>query len=1079
MNVLTWLETASFARGDFALQLTVTLLHFLWQGLAIALVVFFAVQTMSLASARARYVVSFAGLLLMAACAPVTFSVVTWPQIEAADAGAMASATLQAEEQPELVIVDRSTVPLIAETDISSTLSIASTVDSPPPSASREPAPATPAANDSETTNASPLTRYAPFAAIAYLLGVAFMLVRLALALCGGQRLRQSAKPVDHPGVLLIVRQQARRIGLKVAPLVCYCERVAVPVVVGILRPTILLPASLVSGLTPDQLQALITHELSHIRRCDLVANLAQRVIESLLFFHPAVWYVSRRVSAERENCCDDLVVSAGCDRVQYAGTLIRVAEAYAALNDIGASSHASALAANGKGSTEFNRRIVRLLYGESRVRLSRGGTLVVLLVLVAVLIGPTAAPPKIELLFADEQRGVGDSGQDTPDKLQIAARLDLYGDPLPDGAVMRLGTTRLRHPWRSSCAAFSPDGRLLASGGNRSVVLWDASTGKRVRKLEVGSDAQQDSHSITFSPDGKQLAVGGRSGSIRVFAVPDGKELFRKGHTGGGEIAVAYFPGGDTLASFGGNGDVVLWDAATGAEQTKFQHGFARRSDDIQLAISPDGSLVAASSESGIRIWNVETEMPLTYIAKAHDRMVTGLAFSSDGETLYSSGTRLVLVGGNDAAIQHAKALSQIRTWDVKTGKLADELIKDEEGHLAGVTLGSDGGSLITVSEREVVLFDLALGDVLRVFELPEHRRRVLNEDIALSKNGKTLAVSMGENAIQLLDLVSGQSQIPITDAHESLVRAVAYSPDGGRIVTGSSDGTVRIWDSTTGGQIRLLDYSETCMNLMSVVFSPDGETVAAAGNYSDGLSETTGAVKLWNAASGDVLREFQLNGRTYFSLAFSSNGEMLAAALMEDFFAHERGEVLDCPIHVFHTDTGKPLMELKGHRRTVTAVAFSTDDQTLVSLADGEGARRWRLRDGNLLESIPTSGGNTAAVSHGATTVVTSRGDWGETLTITNFATGKVVSSFDGIRSGFGAHALDISNDGRLVVSGCQGDTVYVWDMATGEQLLEIPSPDANVFALAFDPTGERVVTGMNDGTALVWDVSAAAVR
>jgi hypothetical protein len=206
MNAFPWLDLAGFTLGDFALRLTVTLLHFLWQGLVIALVVFIATQTMSQASARARYAVSFAGLLLMAACVPVTFALLTRPQVEAADARTTAASTLLADEKLEATIVAPLTPSLVAEADTSNTSSIESTVGSLPQPSSREPVPSTSLEDASHATRARLLTRLAPMAAMAYLLGVAFMLTRLACALCGGQRLRKSAIPVSDPGILLIVR---------------------------------------------------------------------------------------------------------------------------------------------------------------------------------------------------------------------------------------------------------------------------------------------------------------------------------------------------------------------------------------------------------------------------------------------------------------------------------------------------------------------------------------------------------------------------------------------------------------------------------------------------------------------------------------------------------------------------------------------------------------------------------------------------------------------------------------------------------------------------------------------------------
>jgi beta-lactamase regulating signal transducer with metallopeptidase domain/uncharacterized protein involved in exopolysaccharide biosynthesis len=103
---------------------------------------------------------------------------------------------------------------------------------------------------------------------------------------------------------------------------------VEVPLVIGWLRPVILLPASALTGLTPDQLEAILAHELAHVKRCDYLVNAFQNLVETLMFYHPAVWWISRCIREEREECCDDLVVHAYGDRVTYARALLILEEA-------------------------------------------------------------------------------------------------------------------------------------------------------------------------------------------------------------------------------------------------------------------------------------------------------------------------------------------------------------------------------------------------------------------------------------------------------------------------------------------------------------------------------------------------------------------------------------------------------------------------------------------------------------------------------------------------------------------------------------------------------------------------------
>ena len=149
---------------------------------------------------------------------------------------------------------------------------------------------------------------------------------------------------------------------------------------VGIIRPVLLIPTSLLTGLNEHQLRSVLSHELAHIRRLDLLFNLVQRLLEAILFFHPAVWIISHRISAERESSCDDLAVAAGCEKTQYAGALIRVAELSSISRATQLVPQLSALQATGMSSSEFGQRVRRLLGDDQLPKPYNLRTVVVLL---------------------------------------------------------------------------------------------------------------------------------------------------------------------------------------------------------------------------------------------------------------------------------------------------------------------------------------------------------------------------------------------------------------------------------------------------------------------------------------------------------------------------------------------------------------------------------------------------------------------------------------------------------------------------------------------------------------------------
>jgi len=157
-------------------------------------------------------------------------------------------------------------------------------------------------------------------------LGVATLASRLVLGYAGTVWLRRRRFMLPSESLRESARLIAQRIGLRVVPRIAYCSRVTQAITVGLLRPVVLLPSAWATEMSPTVLEAVIAHELAHIRRHDLWINLLQRVAEVLLFYHPAVWWLSADIRHEREACCDEMAVSATGQRLNYAKSLEEVA---------------------------------------------------------------------------------------------------------------------------------------------------------------------------------------------------------------------------------------------------------------------------------------------------------------------------------------------------------------------------------------------------------------------------------------------------------------------------------------------------------------------------------------------------------------------------------------------------------------------------------------------------------------------------------------------------------------------------------------------------------------------------------
>ncbi len=174
--------------------------------------------------------------------------------------------------------------------------------------------------------------RLAPWLAGAWSLGVAMCLLRLTRGCLWVRRTRRRETEPVEPVWLEILEDLRLRLEISRPVRLFKSALVEVPTVIGWIRPIILLPAAALAGLAPEQLEAILAHELAHARRFDYLVNICQCVIETLMFYHPAVWWVSRCVREERENCCDDMVVRVCGNRLAYARALATLAESGAGL---------------------------------------------------------------------------------------------------------------------------------------------------------------------------------------------------------------------------------------------------------------------------------------------------------------------------------------------------------------------------------------------------------------------------------------------------------------------------------------------------------------------------------------------------------------------------------------------------------------------------------------------------------------------------------------------------------------------------------------------------------------------------
>ncbi|MCK4850512.1 MAG: tetratricopeptide repeat protein, partial [Phycisphaerae bacterium] len=292
------------------------LIHFLWQGTLVALLLAAVMQFLRHRSPQVRWFLACTAFGLMAVLPVVTAYTVSVDIPNVAEIEPLTEATTLPDSTP--LVAAETELPFVAVGDPASP-----EVPSELPGDGAGLASTTPWLQQAKNF----LHPILPWGVLVWLLGV----VGISLWHFGGWLLLEKTKRLGTrpvaPAIRNILDQLLQRLRISRPIRLLESARVAVPVVVGWLRPVVLLPASLLSGLTPSQLEAILAHELAHIRRFDCLVKLIQAVIETFLFYHPAVWWISAHIRQESEHCCDELAVEICPDRKSYAHALARIAE--------------------------------------------------------------------------------------------------------------------------------------------------------------------------------------------------------------------------------------------------------------------------------------------------------------------------------------------------------------------------------------------------------------------------------------------------------------------------------------------------------------------------------------------------------------------------------------------------------------------------------------------------------------------------------------------------------------------------------------------------------------------------------
>ena len=545
--------------------------------------------------------------------------------------------------------------------------------------------------------------------------------------------------------------------------------------------------------------------------------------------------------------------------------------------------------------------------------------------------------------------------------------RTDLYGDPLPPGAVAALGTIRLRH--RHAQIAFSKDGKQLVSCDQQGEVrIWDAATGKQLGRTRLPLSADTTSfRGVSLSPVGTLAAAWNQNG-VELFDTRTGKKHGRITTLLGRYSFLTFSPDGKFLAvhsdARGHEGITEIWDVvAVKKRQT------LNAASDVglrEIAFSLDGKKLAGlarrranANRYDLFLWETASgKVILKSSEYSSSKDLRWLAFSPDGKTL------AVGVNSNYGLFEiRLLAVADLKERASLASPLPSTKTRFSLDHL---TYSPDGRSLAAAytaihqdqeTENGVFLWEVQESTNRR--RLPA--RRGISR-LVFTADSKTLACSYTEGEeIRLWNAATGRTLHP-RPGHDLPVHVLAASPDGKAIASGDLGPMLRLWDATTGEQSGLLkDSPRRFEDIWYCLFSSDGKRVMSLGNHAATLPPRE-RVQLWDAAAGKLVRRFESDEGDFqtFAAAITSDG----SRLIEVFSLNGKnpGQLL-----VSDLDAGRPLSrrdypfealvlgsKLLGDYAHVPHAAFTADGaRVTVWLGDRVGIEE--VATGCLLARLP----------------------------------------------------------------------------------------------------------------------------
>jgi RNA polymerase sigma factor (sigma-70 family) len=661
---------------------------------------------------------------------------------------------------------------------------------------------------------------------------------------------------------------------------------------------------------------------------------------------------------------------------------------------------------------------------------------------------------------------------------------LDRHGDPLPAGAVARLGTVRWRTAGTVEALAFTPDGKTILAGTPAGIYQFDLE-GRPIQHI-------RPPHPFfgrwAFSRDGMRVACrireldGGwlrRQGTQMQFwdLATARKTQQYKVHR---NDRICWPSAGEPVTVRREKGAMVFRQLATGEERRSDARDVRLRNDFLAehaYAFAPRAKLLAIPDEDGvIHIWDVWTgRKRWTHKRKYPIRFALGL--SPNGDWLAYS----ILLSDKKHVVQ---------IWDLKTDKPARTLPDKQEA--STIVFSPDSKTLLINIGHTLRFFDVASGrqrshSKTGLFERTAH--------FAFSPDGKILATATYERPIIQLWDVETATLKPVLAGHNSLPCKIAFSPDGQRVATGGLDGKSKFWELRTGKSLPLVrdDLTDSCN------FSADGRVVfyLRANVMDDAATKMDHDLKFADTATGRVLSivtvadpDVPSIDQQWYNLHLSADRKTLVASGSyskgnTDFSQFACWDVatvklvfrrtMHLPLAHYNISTDLKFLAFVPYVRKIGApdspvrIEYLANGQPVLSLPKVKGGSR-------VLAFSPDS--RTLATDSSINDPTGQEREWGRarvpggsTLRLWELHTGSEVLTLPS-EDTYGPAAA-FSPNRRLLAFAGRSQTIILWDLWRGKECLRFSGFDAEVDTLAFSPDGKHLVSGLSNSTLLVWPV------